>query len=130
MSLHDIFWWAWAELTGRLGGPLHFRFILQPLVAGALAIRAGIRDAKQGQPVYFWTMLTSSQERADLLRGGWKDIGTLFLVACALDIVYGLLVFHAIRPIQTLIVAVVLAVIPYLLIRGPANRIARRFVKH
>ena len=31
------------QLLGRASGPLHFRLILQPIVATALAIRAGLR---------------------------------------------------------------------------------------
>ena len=109
----------------RGSGPLWFRLILQPAMAAFLAIRAGLKDAKQGQPVFLWAVLSDPAERRNLLREGWKDVAKLFVVACVLDIVYQVLVLHAFRPVQTLLVATTLAIIPYLLIRGPVNRIAR-----
>ena len=52
-------------------------------------------------------------------------MGKLFLVACVLDVVYQLLVLHWVYPVQTAIVATVLAILPYLLFRGLANRCGR-----
>ncbi len=40
----------WADLVGRIHGPLSFRLILQPAVAIFLAIQAGMHDAKEGRP--------------------------------------------------------------------------------
>ena len=123
--MHDFLAQTWGELMARGSGPLWFRLILQPAMAAFLAIRAGLKDAKQGQPVFLWAVLSDPAERRNLLREGWKDVAKLFVVACVLDIVYQVLVLHAFRPVQTLLVATTLAIIPYLLIRGPVNRIAR-----
>jgi hypothetical protein len=42
-----------------------------------------------------------------------------------MDIVDQFIVFKALRPLEGLIVAVRLAIVPYLLVRGPVNRLAR-----
>jgi hypothetical protein len=41
---------VWHDLGGRLDGPLHLRFFLQPLMATIFAIRDGVRDAHSGRP--------------------------------------------------------------------------------
>jgi hypothetical protein len=44
-------------------------------------------------------------------------------VGVALDLIYQLIALYRIRPVESLIVATVLAVIPYLIVRGLTNRI-------
>jgi len=104
-----------------------FRIILQPTMAALLALRGGLRDAREGRPPYFWTVLTDSTNRTELLREGWKAIARVFVLAIVMDIIYQLIVVRWIYPFETLAIAVLLAVVPYLLIRGPVTRIARRW---
>lgn len=113
------------QLVGRASGPLHARLLIQPIVATILAIRAGMRDAREGRPAFFWTILTSPDSRRNLLDSGWKDISKLFLVAVVLDTGYQFFVFGTYYPVQTLIVAFAVAVVPYTLLRGVATRITR-----
>jgi hypothetical protein len=113
------------QLLGRASGPLHFRLFLTPIVVAILAIRAGLRDAREGQPAYFWAILTRSAERWRLFRSGLKDIGRVLVVALVMDTAYQLTVLWALYPVQALIVAVVLAIVPYILVRGPVTRLAR-----
>ena len=117
---------GWNELIARHSGPFHARLILQPLVATFFAIRAGQRDAGKRRPVYFWAILRDPTNRRFLLRQGWTDVGKLFGVAAALDVVYQIIVLRTVYPVQTLIVATTLAVVPYLLVRGLTNRFASR----
>ena len=124
--MEDMFSRGWAELVARDSGPLHVRILLQPLVAAILAIRSGLNDAREGRPVFFWTLALKPAQRRSLLRHLWKDVGKLFLVACVLDVVYQLLVLRWVYPVQTVIVATVLAILPYLVFRGLANRLGRR----
>jgi len=111
---------------GRLDGPLHFRILLQPTMAIIFAIRDGLNDARQGRPAYFWSLFTEPSLRHELLRDGWRSISKIFIIAVVLHIIYQLIVFHFFFPFETLIVAFFLALIPYLLVRGPVNRIMRR----
>jgi hypothetical protein len=117
---------SWEQLAGRTGGPLHLRFLIQPVVAGVLATLAGLRDVRQGHPPYLWTVVSDAAERRRLIQSGWKDVGKLFVVAFTLDAAYQILVFRWFYPAQTLIVAIALALVPYVLIRGPVTRLLRR----
>jgi len=122
--MDDVLARIWENLGGRIGGPLSFRLILQPVVATVLAIRAGVQDAKTGRPPYTWTLLTDPDSRRGLLREGWKRLAKVFVLAVIIDAVYQVIVVRWIYPFESLLVAFLLACVPYLLVRGPVNRIA------
>ena len=115
----------WQDFVSRTEGPLHFRFILQPLMATIVAIRHGVSDAKTGRPPYFWTVCFNKQHREDFLKEGIRHVAKILILAIALDAIYQLIEIHWFYPGEAIIVAILLAFIPYLIIRGPANRIAR-----
>jgi hypothetical protein len=117
---------VWVDLFGRAEGPLTFRLLIQPLVAILLASRAGLRDAREGRAPYFWALIYDPMHRRDMLRDGWRDIGKVFILAIVLDVIYQLIVFRWIYPGETLLVAVALALVPYLLFRGLITRLARK----
>jgi hypothetical protein len=127
MSMRDVIARVLINLTDRVGGPMTFRLILQPTMATLLALRAGLKDAREGRPPYFWTILTDPRQRLDLLRAGWKGISRVFVLAVIMDVIYQWIVLRWIYPVEVAVVAVVLAVIPYLLLRGPVNRFALRW---
>jgi hypothetical protein len=127
--MEDLLAQLWGDLTGRVTGPMSFRVIVQPAVAALIALRAGLRDAKAGRPAYFWGVLHDPSHRRDLLAGGWKDIAKIFVVAILLDVVYQLREFDRFYPGEALLVAVLLACVPYLLLRGLVNRIVGRRVR-
>jgi len=110
------------QLLGRASGPLHFRLFIMPIVVTILAVRAHLRDVREGDPIYLGAFLTSPTERRRLLRSGLKDFGRVFIIACVLDTTYQILVLKAFYPVQMLIVAVACAIVPYFLIRGPVTR--------
>lgn len=117
----------WRNLYGRVAGPMNLRLIIQPTVATILAIRAGLRDARQDRPPFFWAVLWNPVHRRELLRQGWKDVGKVLVVAMILDVVYQLIVHRGVYTLELLITAVILAIIPYILVRGPISRIAKMF---
>jgi hypothetical protein len=123
MEIWDRFF---GNLFTRLDGPLHFRFILQPLMAIIFATIDGIKDAKLGRPAYFWAVVKNPEQRKELLQLGWKRIGKIFILAVILDVIYQVKVYHWFYPGETLLVAIVLAIVPYLLVRGPINRLVCR----
>jgi hypothetical protein len=116
----------WHHLAARPTGPLAMRFYLQPLMATLFALRDGFKDARNDKPPYFWALFTHPERRSEMLRHGWKSVGKIFVLAAVLDIIYQLLVLHELHPLQTGVVAVTLALVPYLIFRGPVNRIVRR----
>jgi hypothetical protein len=118
---------GWEGLVDRVGGPMTFRLILQPTMAALLALRAGLKDAREGRPPYLWTVLTDPAQRVYLLREGWRSVARVFILAVVMDLIYGWVISRPFYPFETLIVAVMLAVVPYVVLRGPINRIARRW---
>jgi hypothetical protein len=117
-----------SELIGRLHGPFAFRFVLQPLVASIYAIRVGVKDAREGKPAYLWSVLTNPAGRRELLKEGLHHVLRVIQVGVAMELLYELIVFKAIRPLQLVVVVLGLAFVPYLIVRGPINRIARRWI--
>jgi hypothetical protein len=113
------------QLLGRASGPLHLRLLMMPTVVTILAVRAGLRDARQGRQTFLWAFLTMPNERKRLLRSALKDIGRIFVVAVLLDTAYQIFVLRAFYVAQLLIVAVGCAVVPYVLIRGPVTLLMR-----
>ena len=110
----------------RWTGPMSFRLIMQPIMAALFAIRGGINDAREGRQPYLRAIITDKAERYNLLHEGWKSIGRIFLIAVVMDLIYQWIEYRWIFPIETLFIAVVLAIVPYLVLRGPVNRIWRR----
>ena len=114
------------NIAERIGGPMHFRMYMQPAMAALFGILGGLKDAKAGRPPYFWAMFTREGYRTELIRDGWKSIGKVFVLAIVLDIIYQLIVERWIYPLETLIVAFMLAIVPYVVLRGLVRRIASR----
>lgn len=113
------------NMIDRVSGPLTFRLILQPFMACIFAVRDGLKDAKKGKPAYFWAMFTQPEHRRELVREGWKSIGKVFIIAIIIDAVYQYVVLRWFYPFEALLVAFILAIVPYLILRGPINRAFR-----
>ena len=71
------------------------------------------------------TVEETSNNVSKFLEAGWKDVAKVYVLAIILDVVYQYIVFRWVYPIQSLLVAFLLAFVPYFLIRGPVNRIVR-----
>jgi len=123
--MEEIFTRLWNDLIGRIGGPMSFRLLLQPATAFVFAIRDGLKDAREGRPAYFYSLFTDPENRRSRLREGFKAVSRVFAFAIVMDLIYQLTVLRWFYPLQALIVAIVLALLPYILLRGPVNRIAR-----
>jgi hypothetical protein len=125
--MEEMFARIFENLIGRVSGPMKFRLFLQPTMAAILAIRAGLKDAREGQPAYFWSIFTEPTLRRHLIREGWQAVAKVFIVAIIMEVVYQYIVLRWFYPGEALIVAAILAILPYLLLRGPVTRIARRW---
>jgi hypothetical protein len=123
----DDIWMRFVDnMVDRVTGPMKFRLLLQPTVASIFAIIAGLKDAKVGNPPYFWTLLTNPAQRAAMVKDGWKSVGKVFLLALALDVIYQIIVERFVYPGEAIVVAIALAILPYLILRGLITRIAAR----
>jgi hypothetical protein len=105
---------------------MKFRLVLQPAMAAFFAIRSGLADARAGKPPYFWTLLSDHAQRAAMIKDGWKGVGRVFILALVLDAVYQIIVLRFVYIGEAIIVAFVLAIMPYLILRGLVTRLARR----
>src|SRR5215472_16542966 len=84
----------WHNLIERPDAPMRFRFVLQPLMAAAFAIRDGLRDARAGRAPFFTTVLWSPRERAERLREALNSTARIILLALFLDVIYQIVVFR------------------------------------
>lgn len=126
-ELHDFQSRIWTNLVERPSGPLAFRFIVQPVMSAALAIRHGLRDARQGTPPYLWSIVVDSGNRTAYLREGLRATSTIIALAIILDVAYQIMVLEEFYPGEALIVGAVLGLVPYMLIRGLTTRFVRSF---
>ena len=121
----------WNDFEARVTGPLSFRLVMQPTMAMIFAVRDGLKDAKAGRPFYFYTLFTDAEHRGSRLKEGLRAVAKVFALAVILDVLFQLYVFRWFYPGEAVLVAFVLAFLPYMLGRGLVNRIARAFMyKH
>ena len=124
--MEDIVTRFFNDLIERLTGPLTFRLFLQPAMAIFLATRDGITDARDGRPPHLWRMITGdAQAKARRWRETWQAVLKVFVLAVVLDCVYQWIVIRWVYPGEAMFTAVILAIVPYVLLRGWINRLAR-----
>jgi len=124
--MDDIWMRIMENMVDRISGPMKFRLLLQPVMASIFAILSGLKDAKLGKPPFFWGLITDPAHRVDMIKDGWKSVGKVFVLALVLDVVYQIMVERFVYPGEALIVAFVLAIVPYLILRGLVTRLASR----
>jgi len=116
----------WHNMLDRPGGPFVFRFVLQPIMATAAALRAGIHDARIGRTPFLWTVLTDPSQRRGRLDEALIATSRIVLLGLAIDTIYQFIEFDSFHPAEAVIIALLLGVVPYLVLRGLVTRIARR----
>ena len=60
------------------------------------------------------------------MREGFRAVARVIVLGVVMDAVYQLIVFKWIHPLELIVIVLLLAFVPYLLFRGPFNRLARR----
>jgi hypothetical protein len=125
--MEEFFIRIYDNMIDRVSGPMHFRLLLQPVMASVFAIIAGLKDAKASKPAYFWALFTQPEQRREMIKDGWKSVGKVFALAMVLDIIYQLIVQRWVYPFEVVLVAFILAILPYLILRGLVNRIASKW---
>ena len=124
--MDDVWTRLLEDMASRVTGPMKFRLVLQPVMAAIFAIRSGLADARNGKPAYFWTLFSDPAHRADMLEDGWKSVGKVFVLALILDVVYQIIATRFVYPGEAIITAFLLAIVPYLFLRGLTTRLARK----
>ena len=113
----------WHDIIDRPSGPMAFRFILQPVMAAIAAILHGRRDARNGRSPYFWTLMSKPQERIGRLREGFNATARVILLGIVMDVIYQIIVLKRFYPAESVIVALLLGFLPYLVLRGIVTRV-------
>ena len=116
----------WQDVLDRPGGPMTFRFILQPTMAAIAALQDGVKDARSGRLPFFQAMLSNRARRENRLREGLISTARIILLGLVMDTIYQVIVLKTFYPAEAAIIAVVLTFVPYALLRGPFARVARR----
>jgi hypothetical protein len=93
-------------------------------MAAGLAARDGIKDAEAGRSPYLWLLFTEPFGRRQRVREGLHAIGRVIGLSVVMDVAYQLMMFGRVYPLEVILITLVLAVVPYFAMRGPANRIA------
>jgi hypothetical protein len=120
----------WSDIFERVGGPMSFRFILQPAMALLAALPDGINDAKHGHSAFFWTDRGDPTLRRGRLWQGLNSTARVVLLGISMDVIYQLRELDQFYPAEAVVMAILLAVIPYFLFRWIVERIARRWFAH
>jgi len=115
-----------SDVFERTDGPMTFRFFLQPTMAFIAALHDGIKDARLGRSPYMVGLMASPHhERIQSFREGVTAVTRVLLLGVAMDVIYQFKVYGGFKyPLETFVIAVALAFIPYLLLRGPVARVA------
>jgi len=115
----------WTNLLARPTGPEAFRFYLQPAMASIFAIRDGIKDARLHQTPYLRSIFREPETRMARLKEGTTSTSRIILLGVVMDVIYQYRVFDTFYPFEAVVITFLLAFLPYLLVRGPTDRIVR-----
>ena len=121
----------WSDILDRPDGPMTFRFILQPAMAIIAALRDGIHDARLGRRPYIWALIhgvRDPQGRSGRLWEGIISTARIIILGVVMDTLYQWVVFKTFYPVQAAVIAILLAFVPYLLLRGPIERVTYHWV--
>jgi hypothetical protein len=113
----DVFERIGRNLMERPSGAMAFRFILQPSMAAIAAINDHTKAARTGRGGDFGTAMHDPAMRPALLREGLNATARIILLGIAMDLLYQFLVFDTFFPVEALSIAVLLAYVPYLIVR-------------
>src|SRR5271163_639628 len=81
----------WQDILDRPGGPMTFRFILQPTMAIIAALRDGVNDARLGRRPYVWALIHGVRDsggRSGRLWEGVVSTARILILGVVMDIIY------------------------------------------
>ena len=121
----DVLTRIWEDLISRIGGPMSLRLFLQPAMALFLAFATVSRTRARAAPPIFGRFSQIRRLGVIFCTKGGRRWSKFFVMAIVIDGIYQFIVCRWFYPGEAIITALILAFVPYLLIRGPVNRIAR-----
>jgi hypothetical protein len=121
----DVHQRLWHDIFNRPGGPMSFRFVLQPAMAAIAAFHDGVKDAARHRDPYLKRLLSGSSDRTELLNEALISTSRVIVLGLVMDGIYQFMVLKTFYPGEMVVIAVALAFVPYLLLRGFFSRLAR-----
>jgi len=118
----------WQNLLERWGAPMNFRFVLQPVMATIAALLDGLKDARTGRPPFLETIITNPAKRAGRMQEAVIATARIILLGLVMDTIYQVMEFKTFHPAEAVIIALLLAFVPYVVLRGIIARIARWWI--
>src|SRR5208337_393578 len=137
LAVAGVFWYGlstdeldrvWRNIVARPGGPMTFRFVLQPAMAAVAASRDGVADARLGRTPYLSAILRGVEGRGGRLWEGIVSTARILILGLVMDVVYQAVFLGEFFPGEAAVIAVLMAFVPYALLRGPIGRVARHWV--
>lgn len=93
-------------------------------MASLVAARDGYRDAKSGDSAFMQVMVSDRALRKVRVNKALVATSKIILLSVIMDTVFQILVLKAFYPFEIVIVTLLLALLPYVILRGPFRRIA------
>lgn len=121
-EVHQRFW---ADIFGRTDGPMTFRFFLQPTMAALAAFHDGLKDVRERHKAFFWTALWDPSQPTGRLREGLTSTARIMLLGMGMDVLYQSQVYDRFYPAEAVMIAILLAVLPYFIVRWIVEITAR-----
>lgn len=117
----------WHNLIERPDGPMLFRFFLQPTMVALVAWRDGLADARAGRTPFVFGA-ADPVERVSRLDEAVVATARIILLGLVMDTIYQVIEFKTFFPAEAVLIALALALLPYIVLRGIFHRIARRWL--
>ncbi len=133
----DLLWYGlstdelqrlWRNIVARPGGPMTFRFVLQPTMASIAALRDGFADARSDRRPYLSAVLFGGEPHRAPLWEGVLSTARIIILSLVMDVAYQLVFLDMFHPGESVVIAILLAFLPYALMRGPAAHLARAWL--
>jgi hypothetical protein len=114
----------WYNVIERPKGPISFRFILQPSMAAIAAFHDGLKDARAARSPFVRAMVWEPEHRIGRLIEALNAIHRIILFGLLMDIIYQVIELDSFFPTEAVIIVLLLAVVPYVVLRGLITRAA------
>jgi hypothetical protein len=86
-------------------------------------LRLSTKDARLGRPPYLTRLLSRSGNRAALLEEAVTSTSRILILGLVMDGIYQFVVLETFYPGEMVVISLALALVPYLLLRGPFSRL-------
>jgi hypothetical protein len=121
----------WSDIFDRTSGAMTFRLFLQPIMGFIAALPDGINDARHGHSAFFWTARGDDTVKRGRLNQGLVATARIMLIGLSMDAIYQYRMLDQFYPVEAVVFALVLCVIPYFFWRWLIERAAGAwFARH